>query len=168
MAGVGRAVSGDTDMIRLTVAIPVVHAVYRLAVNLKAALRGLEQVVERPVPILVKASAAGIAAVFGLASVHDDGLFTAVIITVMKTVCYITIQFCHDGFPPEHEFDLQPYDSPDCLKIFPSENVLFFSVFFLDLRCVDSHHSDGLGHGADDRDHDPRPPFKKQRDSQKN
>ena len=91
-------VPGDADVVRLTVTVPVVHTVYRLTVNLQAALRCLKQVMESPVPVLVKASAAGVAAVLCLASVHDDGLFAAMIITVMKTVRYITIQLCHDGF----------------------------------------------------------------------
>lgn len=91
MAGVGRAVPGDTDMIRLTVAIPVVHAVYRLAVNLKAALRGLEQVVERPVPILVKASAAGIASVFGCLAFHHNTMLATAVLRVVHTTGYITI-----------------------------------------------------------------------------
>lgn len=98
MAGVGCSVSGNADVVRLAVAVPVVHAVHRLAVHLQTALRSLEQVVEGSVLVLVKAAAAGVAAVLGLASVHDDRLLAAVIVAVMKTVCYITIQFCHDNF----------------------------------------------------------------------
>jgi hypothetical protein len=100
MAGIRSSVPRDADVVSLTVAVSVVYAVHCLAVHLQPALRSLEQVVERAVPVLVKASAAGVAAVFGFAAVHDNGLLAAVVVTVMKTVCYITIQFCHDNFPP--------------------------------------------------------------------
>jgi hypothetical protein len=112
-------------VVRLTVSVPVVHAVHRLAVYLQTALWSLEQVVERSILVLVKASAAGIAAVLGFAPVHDNSLLAAVIVTVMKTVCYITIQFCHDKFPPVIlKYILQGYHAQDSADYFTKKFLL--------------------------------------------
>ena len=52
-------------------------------------------------------------------------LLAAVIVTVMKTVCYITIQFCHDKFPPVIlKYILQGYHAQDSADYFTKKFLL--------------------------------------------
>ncbi len=120
MTGIGCSVSRDADVVCLTVTIFVVHAVHGLTVDLQTAFGSLEQVVEAAVLVLVKASATGVTAVLCLTPVYNDGLLTAVVITVMKTICYIAIQFCHDDFPPDliDYINLTELSCPGLQKIF--------------------------------------------------
>ena len=80
-------------MLCLAVALLIVNTVYRLAINLQAFLRCLEQVGKCPVLVLVKAAAAGVAAVLCTFSVYHDGLLAAAVVRVVNTILYITIQF---------------------------------------------------------------------------
>ena len=100
VAGVRRPVPGDADVVRLTVAVSVVDTVYRLAVNLQAALRRLEHILECALFVLVKAAAAGLRTIMSAVPIHNNCLLTAAVICIMQTVGYCTIKFCHNKCIP--------------------------------------------------------------------
>ena len=97
LSRLGSAVTADADLRRFAAAILIVNTVYSLTVNLQPGFRCFEQVLERTILILVKASAACLMSLLRTASVHNDSLLAAAVIRVVKTAFYTTLQICHDN-----------------------------------------------------------------------
>lgn len=74
------SIAAHINVLGLAVAAFIVDAVYCLAVDLQAALWCLKNIFKGALLVLIKASAAGIAAIFCLASVYDNRLLAAMII----------------------------------------------------------------------------------------
>ena len=81
-------------------AVFIVDAVQGLTVDLQTVLRGLEDIFEGSVLVLVEASAAGFLLILGSLAVYDNGLLAAAAVAVVKTIGYCTFQIGHNKCIP--------------------------------------------------------------------
>lgn len=91
-------VAGNGNPLCAALMVVVVDAVYGVTVHHELRLRCFEQVLEHAAAVLLKASAAGIAAVFRRLAFHIDPALAAAVFRVVDACLYRTFQSCHFAF----------------------------------------------------------------------
>ena len=84
-------VTGNADLCGCASVSFIINTLYCLTVYRQAALRSLKDVFEQAACVLIEAAAAGLLFFLRVMTVYHNGLLTAAVIGIVKTVGYVAL-----------------------------------------------------------------------------